>query len=227
MPVRNPALDIGWTQESRELAGSTATRDAVMDALPDANCISFYCHGAWNPSNPAQSALLLHAAGRPPETVGPEDRGTSRGALTVQDLQQVDLHRSRLALLWACESALIGTQHLAEAIGFPAALVDAGVPAVVGSLWIVEEEATRRLAKDMLAAHISGDFTPAAALRYAQLAALQRDSDKATPTDAASLDGGRQTLARLGSGMPSRAGRSAKPPPSAPFYWAAFTMTGA
>jgi CHAT domain-containing protein len=231
MPVRNPALDMRWSQGSRDLSGTNATRDAVIDALPHANCISFYCHGVWNPTNPVKSALVLHDGARQQGMDDGHDAASSDDALTVQDLQQVDLHRCRLALMWACESAMIGTRHVAEAIGFPAALVDAGVPAVVGSLWVVEAEATLQLARDMLSAYLQGNLTPSKALRRAQIVALKRSSHEtatANMRDATvKRDGDQQTLARLGGGVVGETGNFLQLPHSAPFYWAAFTVTGA
>jgi len=157
--------------------------------------------------------------------------------LTVQDLREVDLRASRLALLWACESAMIGTRQSSEAIGFPAALVDAGVPGVVATLWLVEEQATRQLAEAMLDAHLHGGLSPAMALQQAQIAMLREPAPPATMqggddvrTEVAVLalpEAGARSLGGYGGRYVTEMIPSVELPHSAAFYWAAFTLTGA
>jgi tetratricopeptide (TPR) repeat protein len=217
---RNPALTATWNEGAEELSADDATPSAVMAALPWANYVSLYCHGVWNPTNPANSALVLGDALAAENDAALTSFDADRSSrLTVRELRQADLRASRLFFLWACESAMIGIRQSNEAIGFPGALVDAGVPGVVGSLWMVGEEATRELAELFLHAHLR-DLSPAAALREAQIAMLG---------DAALLAGdGVPLLGRLGVEEPASAALAPIPlPRSAPFHWAGFTVTGA
>jgi CHAT domain-containing protein len=55
-----------------------------------------------------------------------------------------------------------------EFIGLPAALLEAGVPCVVASLWPVEASATQWLVERFFSAQL-GSSSPAAALRQAQI----------------------------------------------------------
>ncbi len=120
-------------------------RSRILAAMPGANYLSFFCHGIWSSADPDKSALLL------PDT-GWRDYDEVR--LTVADFRHLDLRASRLATLRSCESALAGLCRPAQALGFHTALIDAGVPAVLAALWVVDEAATVRLGELMSEAGI-------------------------------------------------------------------------
>jgi tetratricopeptide (TPR) repeat protein len=228
----NPAL-ASFCAHDTKIFGKRATSAAVLAALPEANYISLYCHGVWNPIDPASSYLMLD---RPPRGIAdPVETDHFIGhpeRIAVGELRRSDLGSSRLALLWACESAMIGLRHRTEATGFPAALVESGVPGVIASLWVVETNATIALASTMLSAHLKQGLSPAGALRAAQIAMLgadDRDFRSAAGRNAVlalpvqSL----QTLGGIGLPFLPDLGPSAALSPSAPFFWAGFTLTGA
>ncbi|MCG5215493.1 CHAT domain-containing protein [Streptosporangium sp. KLBMP 9127] len=175
-----------------------ATRSAVLDALRESAVAHLSCHGEADLADPLESALLLA-----------DDR------LTLRDV--TDLSGTRLAVLSACETGRIGGRLPDEVIGFPAALLASGVPAVVGSLWAVPSAATAEVMARFYTCCREGSASPSEALRRAQQAV--RDStvaekraffeehlpDESVPTSYAPAD--------------SR-------PHARPYHWAAFTCYG-
>ena len=114
------------------LQGGQATLAAVRAALPRCACWLFSCHGHFHWGRPELSALEL--AGAMP--------------ITLQALTEVrdSLPQVRLAVLTACESGLSDIVYAPdEFVGFPAALLGLGVPAVLGTLWPVDDSATAAL----------------------------------------------------------------------------------
>jgi CHAT domain-containing protein len=111
------------------LPGDRATADAVWEALPGAAVFHAACHGVASPAEPLETALLL-ADDRP---------------LRVRDLLDRRLDNVGLAVLSACETAIVGEALPDEVIGLPVALLQAGVRAVVASMWAVPDTATAAL----------------------------------------------------------------------------------
>jgi CHAT domain-containing protein len=143
------------TASRRILLGQAADRAAVLAALPGATHLHFACHGVFVLVEPLESALLL--AG--------QDR------LTVRDLldRGLDLSAARLVVLSACQTAMSDQEVPDELLGFPAAFLQAGVPAVLGTLWRVGDVATSLLLRDFYRRHVGGGEDPVQALRNAQL----------------------------------------------------------
>ncbi|KRQ16710.1 hypothetical protein AOQ71_04550 [Bradyrhizobium manausense] len=111
------------------LDGERATRFNVIAALNDSAVAHFACHGKAYPETPLKSGLLL----------------ANDECLSVQDFLTLNLTRSRLAILSACETGLIGWQLPNEVVGLPSALSEAGFLGVVASLWEVDDLATALL----------------------------------------------------------------------------------
>jgi CHAT domain-containing protein len=109
--------------------GERATRFNVIAALNDSAVAHFACHGKAYPETPLKSGLLL----------------ANDECLSVQDCLTLNLTRSRLAILSACETGLIGWQLPNEVVGLPSALSEAGFLGVVASLWEVDDLATALL----------------------------------------------------------------------------------
>jgi CHAT domain-containing protein len=145
------------------LCAEAANRDALLLALPEATYLHFACHGNFNPREPMNSFLQLSGQ----ENLYLQDilSGIARPA------------KARLAVLSACQSAVSDFRELPdEVIGFPALLLQAGVPGVIGTLWQAEDLATALLMAKFYEFHFRGNsqiecnaMTPACALRHAQL----------------------------------------------------------
>jgi CHAT domain-containing protein len=105
---------------------------------------------------------------------------------------KLDLKEARLVTLSACETGVTDvSQSPDEYVGMPAGFLQAGAPAVVSSLWTVDDESTLLRMERFYHNHLERNMDLAAALRDAQLW-LRDEKGYASP-----------------------------------FYWAAFTFTGA
>ncbi len=196
--AENPAWGFFAPDARLRLDGLAATTEAVMRNLPEYSHLSFYGHGEWDAEDPENSALIMAGADR----------------LSIRQLRMLDMQSSRLAILGACETGVIGVHQLPdEFIGLPAAMAKAGVPAIVSTLWPVDAANTDRLIRSFLAAHLGGE-SPARALRRAQLTALAGDAG-----------GTVDRIVLQGAGSQPTDG-PALMRSSEPAMWAAFTVTG-
>jgi CHAT domain-containing protein len=138
-----------------------ATVSRFLSSAPGSTVIHIAAHAVTNANTPSRSVLLLAPS------------GNQTGALSAADLlRNARLDQSRLFVLAACSSAggaPVGAEGLAPLVR---PLIAAGVPAVVGSLWDVEDTT----AEDLLVRfhqHFRKGLDAAAALRKAQLEALR------------------------------------------------------
>jgi tetratricopeptide (TPR) repeat protein len=149
----NPAWDSFAGRNRLDLCKDNATREAVLMAASGHSHLSFYCHGYWDQVNPEKSGLFM----------------ADWHLLSALDLRRLDMSNSRLAVLAACETALIDLKDSPEEfIGLPAVLIACGLPCVIASLWPVEALATKQLVERLFVLHLDG-ASPAAALRQAQI----------------------------------------------------------
>ncbi|BCJ41111.1 hypothetical protein GCM10010168_45910 [Actinoplanes ianthinogenes] len=130
------------------------------------------------------------------------------GPVTLHDLLRLPPGPRRLAVLSSCESHRIGHDLPDEVIGLPGGMLQLGLAGVVAAHWEVDDRAVALLMArfhDLLAADAA---SPARALSEAQRWLRETDREQlrvAYPE----LAGGR--LPRFGN----------------PYYWGAFTLTGA
>jgi len=100
------------------------------------------------------------------------------GALQAHEIYRLKPERTRLVILSSCRSGL-GDQARNEALGGLAqAFLVAGVPAVVASLWDIDDESAAGLMEKFHAAHRVKKLAFGQALRQAQLSFLQTSSVK-------------------------------------------------
>jgi CHAT domain-containing protein len=62
--------------------------------------------------------------------------------LTLADILQLQLPNCRLAVLSACETALIDTSNRSDYIGLPTGFLHAGAMGIIASLWAVNDIST-------------------------------------------------------------------------------------
>jgi len=188
----------------RRLEGPAATVEAVIETAPGCHYLHFACRGSYDWWEPMRSSLTL-AAGQ---------------KFTLSRLiAELDLGASRLVTLSACETGMTDIRRSPdEYLGLPAGLLQAGAPAVVGTLWPVEDLATGLLMERFyryLLGHASDRPLPAAsALRAAQC--WLRDAS----AEALREEGGDAAAAL----EQAPAGDT---PFAHPYYWAGFTCSGA
>jgi CHAT domain-containing protein/tetratricopeptide (TPR) repeat protein len=132
--------------EQRRVQPTPATVENVMAALGDADVWHFSCHGHHDPSAPLESTLTL------------VDR-----SLRLRELFGLGRDDARLALLTACWSTPVDREQRDEVVGFPSALLQAGVAGVVSCQAVVEDEAACVLSPAFLSRVLDG-IPPARAL---------------------------------------------------------------
>ena len=183
-----------------------------------ARLVHFGCHGRFRPSDPLASELLL--AG--------DDR------ITVGDLfaGRVDLSRAELVAVLACRSGNVEFRRTPdEALSFPGALLVAGVPSVVSTMWPAEDSASALFAVRLYALLHEDGLAPAEAVSRARLwlrdatAAELLDLVARLRADLAPEDRtAHQALAELTASL--RLHRPDDAPYSGPELWAPFVHTG-
>lgn len=193
------------------LAGPSATLDAVQSAVAGAPVLHFSTHGWAGWTEPLQGGLLL----------------ADDAELTLAALLDMKLPDARLAVLSACETGVPGTKVPDEVIGLPAGLLQAGVAGVAASLWAVNDLSTARLMERFYQAWLDEGLTPAAALCRAQR--WLRDVTRQELGDYYASFIGRMAddEARHARAAIRWGGEPGERPYSHPYYWAAFTFTGA
>jgi CHAT domain-containing protein len=223
------------TEDSQLLCAGQATADKVSKAARGKSYLHFACHGLFDPMEPLRSALLL----------------AGRDHLTLRDiLDNWQIKGVRLVTLSACQTALTDYRRVPdEAVGLAAGFVRAGAPAVVSSLWAVDDLSTALLMGRFYREHLEQRLSPSQALRSAQdwlrtkvdwplvsksiessLADLEIQRAQASPwsEEQAAID---RQMSQLQHQL-WRLRRAKKREPGGkafahPYYWAAFMVSGA
>ncbi|MBI3106040.1 MAG: CHAT domain-containing protein [Candidatus Rokubacteria bacterium] len=142
---------------ARVLLRADATEARVKALAGEAGLLHFATHAQLDEQEPLASALLL----------APD--GADDGRLEVREIFGLDLH-ARLVVLSACETGLGQLSRGDELVGLQRAFLYAGTPAVITTLWKVDDRASFALMGkfyDQLQA-----VGPAQALRQAGRATL-------------------------------------------------------
>jgi CHAT domain-containing protein/tetratricopeptide (TPR) repeat protein len=196
-----------------------ATLPAVLEAMPGSTYIHLACHGRFEPEAPLASGLMLSG-------------GESLTLATLLD--QISLQGARLAVLAACQTAITDFEQVPdEVIGLPAGFLQAGVPGVVGTLWPVNDLSTALLMAEFYRRHSEKGQGIAHALRGAQrwLRDLGRDEvlnlveplrERAQQEDPDLFRAIDPLYWQLLQG-----GEKYEHPFAHPYYWGAFTASGA
>ncbi|MFC9327315.1 CHAT domain-containing protein [Kitasatospora sp. NPDC057015] len=131
-------------------ARTGGARDALLAALGRGAIVHFAGHARAVPEDPLAGSLIL-AAG---------------DSLTMAELLGRHL-RARLVVMSACRTGVVGRDMPDEVVGFPAALLQAGVAGVIATLWPVPDDACLILMLRFYEGLRSG-IAPPEALRGAQ-----------------------------------------------------------
>lgn len=145
--------------------GADARERLLYDLGRKIDIVHLAAHGFYDPANPLFSRIAL-APG-----------GDQDGNLTVQDiLSNVDLTGVNLVVLSACQTAVGARSGGDEVVGLTRALLYAGTPGVVSTLWNISDAASASLMEEFYR-RLTGGAQVAEALRQAQLAVKQRYGD--------------------------------------------------
>ena len=165
--IQNPTGDLRYTNIEVEtikgdfkvadvLVKNTATK-AAIDSKPlnTFHCAHFSCHGYFNYEKPLKSALILAKARKSAPAEPNPERYLRLSDTEVLDLDKcltldavfaLKLDKCRLVTLSACETGVIDYTNISdEYIGLPSGFLVAGSPAVVSSLWTVDDLSTALL----------------------------------------------------------------------------------
>ena len=140
------------------LVRADATEARIKKLAGSVGLIHFATHGELDESEPLSSAVLLV----PGEG---ED-----GRLEVREVFGLDLH-ARLVVLSACQTGLGKLLRGDEVVGLQRAFLYAGTPAVITTLWKVDDRATYELVRALYTRLET--MGPAEALRQAQLETMR------------------------------------------------------
>jgi CHAT domain-containing protein/tetratricopeptide (TPR) repeat protein len=143
------------------LSGDRATRTSFRELAPSYSIIHFAGHAVANLTRPALSMLVLT----------PDERTGDSGYLYSHEFSTVDFGGVQLVVLGACSTAAGRTSASEGMLGLARSFLSAGVPAVVASLWPVDDELTSRLMPPLHERLHAGE-APSQALRLAQLELL-------------------------------------------------------
>jgi CHAT domain-containing protein len=193
------------------LLDAEATKQTVKTKATSASYIHFSCHGSFNWMNPMESALYL----------------TRDEPLKLSEIiREFNLQSARLVTLSACETGISNIwQAPDEYLGLPAGFMQAGAPAVISSLWMVDDQSTALLMERFYRNHREKGMSFPAALREAQLwlrdATRQELGNYYKSFIRLSAQDAFEALVDVTSG-----GNPEDRPYANPFYWAAFTFNG-
>lgn len=199
--VANPSFDrsrfntlknLSWAEEEAEkiyslyklnsnnigelvlLEGQTATKEAFLEALDKFDIVHFAGHSVENSYFPLYSQLLLaHKPGKP---------ASDDDACFAYEIYRCKLINNRLVVLAACQTG-IGQEKPGEgSMSFARAFLAAGSPAVIASLWSIDDKDTLQLSVNLHRNLLNGK-DPSSALRAAQLELLYSSNKTfASPT---------------------------------------------
>lgn len=143
------------------LLGSAATESALRQVPPPVDYLHLAAHAVFDPARPLFSRVELAAGGG-------ED-----GALEVHEIFRLNLRGTNLVVLSGCNTGLGTPTEGDELESLSRAFLYAGTPAVVTTLWPVDDAASAELMKSFYRRLRSGTG-PAEALRAAQAEVLDR-----------------------------------------------------
>ena len=155
-----------------------ATESALVKEIGNYEIVHLATHALSDKKSSMLSTIVLADENHSPAEEKNPDRVAFDGALRAYEVYRLKPERTRLVVLSSCRSGL-GDHERNEALGGLAqAFLVAGVPAVVASLWDVDDESTAGLMEKFHAAHRVKKLAFGQSLRQAQLSFLQTSSVK-------------------------------------------------
>jgi CHAT domain-containing protein/Tfp pilus assembly protein PilF len=141
---------------TQPLVNSAATESAIWTDGSNANILHLAVHGEYNPINPLFSTLHLASDTQ------------HDGRLEVHEIFGLNLtNLTNLVVLSACETSIGELSQGDEIVGLNRAFLYAGTPAVMTSLWNVDDAATGMLMEQFYTQFKNG-MSATEALQYAQ-----------------------------------------------------------
>jgi len=147
------------------LIGNEATKQAVTDSITDSiDVLHLACHGQFTFADPRKSCIMLAPPG--PDVDGAV-RCVSERDLTFEEILGLEM-RADLVTLSACESGVNERHPGDELIGLSRALMYAGTPSVLATLWRVNDRSTSLLMESFYKAWLDAASEPDIAMTKAK-----------------------------------------------------------
>jgi CHAT domain-containing protein len=155
------ARSVAKLYHTQPLLTGRATRAEFMKRASDCNVLHIAAHAELNAASPLFSRILLSA-----------DKDDS-GAIEVREIYGMDLTKTNLVALSACETQLGAQSKGDDIVGLNRAFIYAGASSVIASLWTVDDKATNMLMKSFYS-HLKQGMSKVAALQAAQTATRKK-----------------------------------------------------
>ena len=157
------AMMVGTRLHSVPMVGAAAKESLLYQLKGNVDLVHIAAHGFYEADTPLFSRLAL------------AEGDGSDGNLEVHEiLSDVDLTGVNLVVLSACKTALGKISGGDEIVGLTRALLYAGTPGVISTLWDIGDDPAAALMDDFYSRLLAGD-SAADALRHAQLHLLHGD----------------------------------------------------
>lgn len=159
--AREEAAMIAARFDRPAVCGADATKQRLPEVLRDperrTDVLHFACHGYFDPEDPRASGIVL------------ADAGAREPNLTADEILELELTADLVAVS-ACESGVSEQRAGDELIGLARALVIAGAPSVLVTLWPVDDLSITLVMDEFYRRLLEGTVSKAESLRAAQRA---------------------------------------------------------
>jgi CHAT domain-containing protein/uncharacterized protein HemY len=159
--VDKEAAGVAKLYHTQPLLTGRATKAEFMKRARAYSVVHIAAHAELNSNSPLFSRILLSPA-----------TGDS-GAIEVREVYGMDLAKTNLVVLSACETQLGALSKGDDIIGLNRAFIYAGASSVIASLWTVNDEATSLLMKEFYC-RLKAGMRKAEALQGAQTATRKK-----------------------------------------------------
>jgi CHAT domain-containing protein len=154
-----------WFTGSLVLSGRAATRASFLRSAGDFDILYFGGHSVINVEHPLRSQMVFATHADDP----------TRGVVYSEDVLGMRFQRTRLAVLASCSTGLGKISRSEGVENLARAFLAAGVPAVVASLWPIEDAKTDAFFGEFFRT-LHDRYDVAGALRAAQLGLIERSA---------------------------------------------------
>lgn len=139
---------------TKAITTDNASKSEFLKRASNFSIIHIAAHAALSPSSPSFSRIML-------------ERDNDAG-VEVRNLYDLDLSKASLVVLSVCETGLGAFRSGDDFVGLNRALIYAGTPSVITSLWEADDESTNLL-MTIFYSHLKQGFSNAEALKMAQI----------------------------------------------------------
>jgi CHAT domain-containing protein len=164
------AIEVASILNTKAITGKQGTKSAIVTKMPSARIIHLATHGLLDDIRGLGSAIAL-APDSQPLALTKAGAGGVNGLLTAEEILNLKLN-AELVVLSACDTGR-GRITGDGVIGLSRALISAGVPSVIVSLWSVPDAPTATLMTNFYQ-NLQKYPDKAQALRQAMLTTLKQ-----------------------------------------------------